>query len=370
MIGSRDGMVYRLDHAGKEIWNYDTGGTVLGLGVTADGKLTVAGTEGRSAFLLDETGKPVWQKDYDFVVQNAAIAGDGSLIALVLTKDKQVLVLDQAGNEKWSVKFEVSPTSAAISEDGQRLAFGTRDAYVHLYDAAGNLLWKQQMDGLIAGVALSKDGSYLAVADESSKAYLLKGQIEPGKRDSIVWSYKMGGKGTAAGITGDGGTVAAGSRDKNAYMLDGAGKLLSKYRHRRRGQSRWRFLPTAARWLSVPRTARPMASTSPNRPPDMRPSSRRKRALSIAMPCRARHARRCSSVVFLRFVPVGQRLWARYGARPRKLARESGAPRLSYLLLLPTVAAAADVQLLSRHSRACSTRSPTGSPASPRSGSA
>jgi ABC-type sugar transport system permease subunit len=43
-------------------------------------------------------------------------------------------------------------------------------------------------------------------------------------------------------------------------------------------------------------------------------------------------------VVFLRYVPPGKRLWARYGGRPTKLVRDIWRARVSYILIFPTVA--------------------------------
>ena len=335
VVGSRDGLVFRLDHDGKELWRYDAKGTVLGLGMSQDGSRVLAATEARSAFMLDEAGKLVWQKDYDFVIQGAALSGDGALAALVLPKSRQVIALDQAGNEVWQVKYDSAPASVAISADGQRVAVGMRDAYVHLYDAAGAALWKQQLNGAVAGLALSQDGSFIAAADESPRAYLLKGQIEAGQKKSIVWNAKLEGKGTAASITGDGLVIAIGSRDKNVYTFDETGKVLSKY-----------ATSGAVRAVALSADGTTLVAGSEDGNAfgfDVRASAAGYAAqqqlqgtLTIVIPVVAL-AVIGLSVGFLRYVPVGKRVWARYGAGPRKLAREIWRARLSYLLLLPTV---------------------------------
>lgn len=336
VVGSRDGLVIRLDHDGKEVWRYDTKGTVFGLGITADGKRVVAATESRSIFLLDESGKLVWKKDYDYVIQTAAISGDGSLIVLAMPKSKQVVALDKDGNEVWSVKLEVSALTVAITGDGKYVAAGTRDAYIRLFDASGKLVWKQQMAGLIAGVAASQDGAYYAVADESPRGYLLKGQIEAGKKNSTAWEYKLGAKGTSAAITGDGRTVAVGSRDKNIYTFDANGKLLIQY-------------PTGAAVASVALSAdgstlvagsedgKAYGFNVKQSAAGYAAQQQTQGVMSVAVPL-AIILLIVLIVLFLRFTGPGQRFWARYGRRPSKLARDIWRARVSYLLLFPTVA--------------------------------
>lgn len=336
VVGSREGIVYRLDGAGKELWRYDAKGTVLGLGISQDGKRVIAASEGRKAIFLDEAGKLLWEKEYDFSLIAAAIAGDGNLMGLVPRKSREVWLLDAAGNDVWKVEYDSAPVSIAISADGQCVAIGTRDAYVQLYDKAGTLLWKQQLDGPVFSLAMSADGAFIAAGDESKKAYLLKGQIDAGAKSSIVWTYKTDASVQAVAITGDGSVVAVGSRDKNVYLFDATGKLTSKYAT---GGS----VPAVA--LSADGTTLIAGSEDgkaygfsvKQSVAGYAASQQRGTVLAIVIPL-AMLVVIAGSVLFLRLNPAGQRFWDKRGAGLRRLAREIWRARISYLLIFPTIA--------------------------------
>jgi ABC-type sugar transport system permease subunit len=332
-VGSRDGIVYYLDEKGRELWRYDTGGTVLGLGMTDDGQRIIAATEGRKAILLDGSGQPVWEKEYDFVLYDAAISGDGTLIALV-PRSKEGWVLDGEGTQLWTAPFYVFPTAAAISSDGQRVAFGTRDAWIHLFDRSGNLVSKLQLDGVIRGLALSQDGTYAAVGDESSKGYLLKGE-PAGANNTVQWTYEAGDKVDGAAISGDGQTVAVGSRDKNAYLLDGAGTLKSKFETG--GQVYTVALSADGSTLVIGSDdGKAYGYNVGASSAGYAAGQQRMRLLAVVGTVLALGAV-ASFVVLLRYTGAGQRAWDKQGAGPRRLARELWRARISYLLLLPTL---------------------------------
>ncbi len=334
-VGTRSGLVIRLNASGQELWRYDTKGTVLGLALTADGSRVLAATESRSAFMLDAAGQVVWQKDVDHVIQSAAMSGDGSLIALAMVRNKEVMALDGAGNELWTSRFDSAANALAISADGRWIVLGTRDANVRFLDLQGNEVSRLKLDGAINGIAASQDGAFVAAADASQKVFLVRVDVSNQPRGSVAWSQPIGGAGEAAAISSDGQIIAAGSRDKNVYLFDAEGKLLSKYATG--GPVRSVALSGdgavlvagsddgTAYGFSVRQSAAGFAA-----------QQQAQSLLMIAVPLAAL-VLIVLIVVFLRYVPIGQRFWARHGAGPRKLARDIWRARVSYLLLLPTV---------------------------------
>lgn len=336
VVGSRDGLVLYLDRSGKELWRYDAKGTVLGLGISLDGKRIIAATEARSALLLDGSGNLLWKKDYDYALIGAAISGDGNLIGLIPRQFKTVWVLDGAGNDLWSKKFDVAPSAVAISPDGKRVAFGMRDAWVKVFDQDGNADWQQQMNGVIRGIAFSDDGAYIAVGDESDKGYLLAGDLPAGAGDSIRWSYDTGDKVLAAAISGDGTLVAFGSNNQDGYLLDDKGVLVSK--HATGGPVNAAALSPDGSLLVFGSTDRKAYGFGVKQmTAGYAAGQQRTLILAIVIPLIVLVLVGALAAL-LRWTPLGQRVWQVQGKAPRRLVRDIWRAKLSYLLLLPTVA--------------------------------
>ena len=331
VVGSRDGIVYYLDRAGKQLWTYDTKGTVLGLAISQDGKRVVAATESRKAFLLDETGQVLWEKKYKFVLVGAAISGNGDLIALI-PKDKEAWLLDAEGNTTVTIPYDILPTAVAISQDGQRIAIGTRDAHVRLYDRGGGKMWETQLDGVIRGLGLSQDGSLLAIGDESSKGYLIKIENNAG---TLVWNYEAGDKVDSAAISSDGQVIALGSRDKKAYLMDSAGQVKSQTETGGRVYS-VALSGDGTLFVVGSEDGKAYGSDVKEAQTSYSTSQTRNTILWITIPLGVL-AVIFGAVAYLRYTPSGKQIWEVQGVPTRKLLKQIWRARVSYLLLLPTV---------------------------------
>lgn len=332
VVGSRDGIVYYLDRSGKQVWKFDAGGTVFGVAISQDGQKVVAATEGRSAFLLDGSGKQLWKKDYDFVLVAAAISGAGDLIA-VIPKTKGISVLDAQGNELFQATYDTLPSAVAISSDGKRIAVGMRDAWVNVYDRSGQPLWKLQEDGVIRGLAFSSDGTFLAVGDESKKGYLVKEENNIGAN---VWSFTADDKVAAAAISSDGQVLAFGSLDQNGYLLDNTGQVKSKFKAEGRVTS-VALAGDGSVFAIGAEDSKAYGFVVKTSSAGYAAAQLKSQTLSILIPALV-VLFIAASVAFLRYAPVGRRFWEVYGVGIRRLARQIWRAKVSYLLLLPTVA--------------------------------
>ncbi len=335
VVGSRNGIVTRLDTAGEQVWQHDAGGTVLGLGMSQDGSRVIVATEGRQAFLLDGDGNVLWQKDFDYVLQGAAISGDGTLIALIPDKEKRVWVYDGDGNLLWEQSFNVIATVVAISGDGQTVVVGARDANVYRYDRAGQLIWKQQMKGVIRGLAVNTDASFLVAGDETRRAFGLAGDIPAGAKNSIKWTVQTDDKITSAATTADGHVSVFGSRDKNAYLVDGEGNVTSKFTAG--GQVFAVALSADGNTFVVgSEDGKAYGFSTGQSAAGYAAGLAQARLRMILIPL-AVVAVIAALVLWLGKTTTGQQVWEKQGAGPRRLMREIWRARLSYLLLIPTV---------------------------------
>lgn len=331
-IGARSGLVYSLDHSGKQLWTFDTGGTVLGLAMTQDGKKIVAGTESRKVFLLDTAGQQIWKKDFKLVINAVAVSGSGDLIAIV-PKSKVVYVTDGDGNELFQLKFDTFPSAITISSDGQRIAVGLRDAHIKVFDRGGAQVWQIQQDGVIRGLSFNADGKFLAVGDESGKGYLVQEENNAAK---TLWSFKAEDKVVGAAISSDGKSIAFASLDQSGYMLDETGQVKIKYKTAGRVNS-VAMAGDGSVFVIGSEDKNAYGFNVQQSQAGYAAAIQRSQTLSILIPLLV-VAVVASGVGFLRYVPVGQRFWEKNGGGIRRIAVTVWCARVSYLLILPTVA--------------------------------
>lgn len=331
-LGTRDSRVIYLNRAGEVQWEYDAGGTVLGVGISRDGGRVFVTTEGRKAIMLDGTGQTLWEKEFDFVLVAGALSGDGDLAAVVPTKSRTVWVLDGDGNTVWEHEFDTPPLSVSISDDGQRVVFGLRDAWIRMFDRAGQEVWQYRVEGIVRGVALSEDATFLAVGDESQNAYLLRTD----QPEAQVYVHETKGKVESAAVSADGSSAAYGSRAGEILLLDETGQVVIQHDA---------VKPVRAVALSGDGSLL-VAGSDDGKSSGFGVKSgkagyaagqSRNQVVRIAIPLGI-IALIAAFVAFLRYVPIGQRAWAKQGAGPRRVGKEVWRARLSYLLLLPTVA--------------------------------
>ena len=332
VIGSRDGIVFYLDRDGKQIWKYDTGGTVLGLAISQDGQRVLAGTESRKAIYLDGTGNMLWEKEFDFVLLSVAMSGTGDLLALI-PQSTQAWVLDNQGNILWDVKFDTKPSTVAISNDGLRVAFGMRDAYVKVYDQSGQPIWELQENGVIRGLALSKDAALIAVGDESKRGYLVKVENNNPKN---LFDFTAQDKVTSSAITSDGQLVVFGSNDQNAYLLDSSGQVKSKFKAGNRITS-VALSGDGSLFVVGSEDGKAYGFNTQKSQAGYASTQLRNTSLYIGIPILVLLLI-VGVVSFLRYNPAGKLLWEVRGVGIRRLAYQVWRAKISYLLLLPTVA--------------------------------
>jgi len=87
VLGSQDGNVRVIDETGTEVWTYDAGSWINGVGVSRDGSIIAAGDLNGNLYIFDRYGNLLAQTRTDSIIQQRSVA--------VSRDGKHVVVADQ-----------------------------------------------------------------------------------------------------------------------------------------------------------------------------------------------------------------------------------------------------------------------------------
>ena len=336
VVGSRDSNAYAFDRAGKRLWSYHTTNAVTAVAVSPEGRFAAVASADSTLTLLDRTGHVVWKKTASGGLGAVALSTGATRVAYgvnntsALNKDLHLYLLDRAGRLVWTATLTGSPRAIAITPDGRRIAVGADDDSVTVFDGVGKHLWQQGGSDITDGVALSRDGGRVAAASEDHHVYLYSGAGQQ------LWTYAAGDKVHAVAMSADGSRIAAASEDGSVSLLDARGKLV--YRD---------VTGHAAEAVALSSDARLLVFGLDNGAAG---------ALDVggaitdeAAAQRALYARIAAAGVgvlvlialyafYLRVNPSARTAAGRRGARARLRARLIWRGRMSYVLLIPTLA--------------------------------
>jgi outer membrane protein assembly factor BamB len=163
---SADRRVTTFDREGKVVWQFATGGRIVGavqgLSATQDlDRIAVAARDGH-VYLLDRSGKEILRSAFPGWVGATAISPDASIVAVV-GKVNEVTLIDRYGNQVHHFACRAAPTSLRWSPDGSILVATFREAGVAAYDRSGKELWRSLDGESTSGSAFSGDGTMLLV---------------------------------------------------------------------------------------------------------------------------------------------------------------------------------------------------------------
>lgn len=212
---------------GGAFWKYKTDGTVVSVGVSADGSRTVVGTTTGSVFLLDDKGSVFWSHHFTVDVKCAAISGDGSRIVVGIyeyrTGSPDFYLFDNLGNIIWQKDLVQGswPLDVAISPDAKYIVAGDTSNRVYFYDILGNMIWTYTAGFWISAVSTSSGGEYIAAGSWDNNLYLFN------KSGSLLWNNTLPDHVVTVSISPEGHYVAAGcSVDENFFLFANNGSLL------------------------------------------------------------------------------------------------------------------------------------------------
>jgi tetratricopeptide (TPR) repeat protein len=170
-LGAETGMVWLLDAARREVWEFDQEGSVRALACSEEGLHVAYGLADGKVGLIGSDGARKWETRLPGEVFALALSSDGSLCAALCRRpdapaSAHIYCLDATGTVGWDFDAEKRLLGLSLSPDGRYMATGARDGTTAVYEIVpteGAASSKERLaagDPLAAAAARRKDGDF------------------------------------------------------------------------------------------------------------------------------------------------------------------------------------------------------------------
>lgn len=331
-VGSRDNSLRLFDESGKLLWPFEAENSILGVDISPDGKWLAVASEDRFVYLLDGEGNVLWRFKAARPMNNAAVAGDGSLIAAT-SDDLSVYVLDRERNLLWQKELGIGVRAVDVYGSGEkaRVVLGSDDGLITIYNREGRELLQTWLDYSVESVSVTPNGARILAGAGDGSAILLNGA-----NGNQIWSFPAEDTITSVSLARNGSNALVGSEDGSAYLLDVGGALT----HRFRQESEVLTVALSADGSRLAIGTVSGAAGYYDRAAALsgaaRSSAQRQRTLFALLGVIALLV--FAAVWAARNTAAGQQVWQRSAAGPIGVLQSMWSARLSYLLILPTLA--------------------------------
>ena len=331
-VGSRDNSLRLFDADGDLLWQFDAENSILGVDIAPDGQWLAVASEDRHVYLLDAAGSLLWQFKAARPMNNAAVARDGSLVAAT-SDDLSVYALDGEGNLLWQEALGIGVQAVDIYGSGEkaRVVVGSNDGLITIYSRTGKPLLETWLDYSVRAVSVSATGARILAGASDGSAMLLNGA-----NGSELWRFEAEDAITGVSLAADGSSALVGSEDGSAYLLGGDGALT----HRFKQDSE--VLSVALAGDGSRLAVGDVSGAAKNYD----------RAAALTGAARASAQRLQLTLVLVgvfallvlltvwaaRNTAAGQQVWQRSASGPLGVLQAMWGARLSYILILPTLA--------------------------------
>ena len=331
-VGSRDNSLRLFDADGDLLWQFDAENSILGVDIAPDGQWLAVASEDRHVYLLDAAGSLLWQFKAARPMNNAAVARDGSLVAAT-SDDLSVYALDGEGNLLWQEALGIGVQAVDIYGSGEktRVVVGSNDGLITIYSRTGKPLLETWLDYSVRAVSVSATGARILAGASDGSAMLLNGS-----NGSELWRFEAEDAITGVSLAADGSSALVGSEDGSAYLLGGDGALT----HRFKQESE--VLSVALAGDGSRLAVGDVSGAAKNYD----------RAAALSGAARASAQRLQLTLVLVgvfallvlltvwaaRNTAAGQQVWQRSASGPLGVLQAMWGARLSYILILPTLA--------------------------------
>ena len=331
-VGSRDNSLRLFDARGQLLWPFKAENSILGLDMSPDGQWIAVASEDRHVYLLDGDGSELWKFKAARPMNNAAVARDGSLVAAT-SDDRSVYVFDNKGNLLWQEELGIGVRAIDIygSAEKARVVLGSDDGFITIYSREGRDLLQMRLDYNVNSVSVTPNGARVLAGTGDGSAILLNGA-----NGSEIWRFRAEDSVNSVSLASDGSNALIGSKDGSAYLLDADGNLTHQFRQESEvlsvslaGDGNSLSVGAVSGSARVYDRAEALSGAA-------RSSAQRQRTLLAVV----------GAIVLLilaavwaaRNTAAGQQAWQRSAAGPVGVLQTMWGARLSYLLILPTLA--------------------------------
>ncbi len=213
-VGSKDDMLYAVNHDGTEKWNFSTGSDVdPAPAIGPDGTIYVGSWDSNLYAIHDSNGTEKWNFSTGFMIQSSpTVAPDGTIY--VGSYDTNLYALNPNGTPKWS--FSTANwvhSSPAIGSDGT-IYVGSGDHRLYAIYPNGTQKWMYTTnDHISSSPSIGSDGTiYIGSYDSNLYAIYPNGTER--------WSFSTGGNVTSSPAIAEDGTIYVGSKDGKLYAVN------------------------------------------------------------------------------------------------------------------------------------------------------
>ncbi len=331
-VGGRDNYLRLFDVSGELLWQFEAENSILGLDISPDGQWIAVASEDRFVYLLDADGNLLWQFKAARPMNNAAVARDGSLVAAT-SDDLSVYALDAEGNLLWQEEVGIGVKAVDVYGSGEkaRVVVGSDDGFVTIYSRSGSTLLQAGLDYSVRSVSVSANGARILTGASDGSATMLNGA-----NGSEIWRFKAEDAISGVSIAADGSTALVGSEDDSAYLLDRDGALAHRFQQDEEvlgvalaGDGSSLALGTASGAARIYDRGATLAGAAQS-------TAQRQRTLLLVFGLVLVLV--LAAVWAARNTVSGQQVWQRSAAGPLGVLQAMWSARLSYLLILPTLA--------------------------------
>ncbi len=137
-IGTELGMMWQIDAARRDMWEFEQKEPIRALASSSDGNCVVFGTASGVVGCLDSEGARLWETHLPGEISLLAISGDGSICAAVSPPNGEtpgrITCLSGRGSIGWEFEPEKPVKGLSVSPNGRYLAMGTRDGLQSVYE--------------------------------------------------------------------------------------------------------------------------------------------------------------------------------------------------------------------------------------------
>jgi outer membrane protein assembly factor BamB len=208
-----------LNRSGEVAWKHKTSDYVKGIGISADGELTVVGSYDRYIYAIKSTGKLAWRYKTENYVRAVDVSADGEYVAAGSWRGT-VYYLDKRGKLLWKQRIGSPIIDLSVSGDGSLIVAGCEDGTVHVYDASGEERWHYKCGGVVTNVATSRSGNRTAVASKDTLLVCLD------QNGAIRWKFHLGGSSKGLYLIQDDEIVVAFTDNNFLQYVDSKGELM------------------------------------------------------------------------------------------------------------------------------------------------
>jgi tetratricopeptide (TPR) repeat protein len=136
--GSESGVVWLMDVARRDVWEFNQDEPVRAIACSQDGRWTAIGTGAGTVALIDGEGTRLWNVHLEQEILALALSADAKVCSALTAgrggSPARIVCMGEGGQVGWDYDLERKASTIALSSSGQYIAVGGRDGTATLFE--------------------------------------------------------------------------------------------------------------------------------------------------------------------------------------------------------------------------------------------